>query len=132
MYDKSSKGRTEYTYQRNSTDGVQYGVFGKNKNTNTGYGRNYRQDYRCLVGRKGFFTRTVFGQKTIGDKYAIINPKAKNKATDDNVEKWIDVNKKFSASWPNIAVKKEPPADADKFREEKNKFERFFSEKPGQ
>ena len=37
--------------------------------------------------------------------------------------KWLEINKKFSKQWPNITKKKEPPKDADKYREEKNKYE---------
>ena len=46
-------------------------------------------------------------------------------------EKWLDLNKKFSGMWPNISKKKEPPADSDKFKDIKNKFDKYFSEKPG-
>ena len=51
--------------------------------------------------------------------------------TEKDSEKWLEVNKKYSALWPNITVKKTPPVDENKFRNEKNKFERFFSEKAG-
>ena len=52
--------------------------------------------------------------------------------TESNVEKWVELNKKYSLIWPNISQKKEPPSDQEKFRNEKNKFEKYFSEKPGQ
>ena len=54
--------------------------------------------------------------------------------TDENVkdmEKWLLLNKKFSALWPNISKKKEPMKDQEKFRNMKNKFKEHFSEKPG-
>ena len=54
--------------------------------------------------------------------------------TDDAVqdkEKWLLLNKKFSAIWPNITKKKDPMKDHKKFREMKNKFEEYFSEKAG-
>ena len=51
--------------------------------------------------------------------------------TEPGLEKWLEINKKYSELWPNINKKKTPPEDCDKFRDEKNKFERFFSEKPG-
>ena len=46
-------------------------------------------------------------------------------------EKWLVINKKYSKLWPNISKKKDPPEDSDKYRNVKNKFDRFFSEKPG-
>ena len=49
----------------------------------------------------------------------------------DEKEKWLLLNKKFSALWPNISKKKEPMKDHEKFRQEKNKFDKHFSEKPG-
>jgi ferredoxin len=52
----------------------------------------------------------------------------------DNVEgadKWLYINEDYSAKWPNITIKKDPLPDADNMQLEANKFERFFSEKPG-
>ena len=54
--------------------------------------------------------------------------------TDESVEdkeKWLLLNKKFSAIWPNISKKKEPMKDHEKFKNIKNKFDKHFSEKPG-
>jgi ferredoxin len=45
--------------------------------------------------------------------------------------KWLKVNTEFSKTWPNIVVKGTPPADADSFRDEKGKFEKYFSSEPG-
>ena len=45
--------------------------------------------------------------------------------TDDAVEdkeKWLLLNKKFSAIWPNISKKKEPMAEHEKFKKIKNKL----------
>ena len=44
------------------------------------------------------------------------------------LEKWIEINKKYSEIWPNINQKKNPPADADNYRNEKNKYEKYFKE----
>ena len=52
--------------------------------------------------------------------------------TEDGLEKWLEVNTKFSEEWPNITVSREPPEDADKFKGMEGKFEAFFSEKPGE
>jgi len=46
--------------------------------------------------------------------------------------KWLEINGKYSKLWPNIKKKKDPPKDADKYRNEKNKYEKYFSEKPGE
>ncbi len=43
-------------------------------------------------------------------------------------DKWLEINKKYSEIWPNISVKKEPPEDNEKFKNEKNKFEKYFKE----
>ena len=48
--------------------------------------------------------------------------------TESGLEKWLEINKKYSGIWPSINVKKEPPEDADKFRNEINKFEKYFKE----
>ncbi len=53
--------------------------------------------------------------------------------TEENIEekeKWLLLNKKFSAIWPNISKKKDPMKDHEKFKNMKDKF-KFFSEKPG-
>jgi len=41
------------------------------------------------------------------------------------------VNRKFADSWPNITAKKPAPADADSFKDEQAKFEKYFSPNPG-
>ena len=44
---------------------------------------------------------------------------------------WLGVNTKYSEIWPNITRKGISPANADEYRDEKDKFDRYFSEKPG-
>ena len=46
------------------------------------------------------------------------------------MEKWLLLNKKFSAIWPNIS-KKKTNVEHEKFRNIKNKYDKHFSEKPG-
>ena len=43
-------------------------------------------------------------------------------------EQWLELNKKYSEVWPNIVEKKDPPKDSEKFKNEKNKFEKYFEE----
>ena len=51
--------------------------------------------------------------------------------TDSDMAKWVEFNRKYSESWPNITRKGEPPADADKWADIGEKMKEF-SEKPGQ
>ena len=48
-----------------------------------------------------------------------------------DLSKWLEVNREYSAKWPNINVKKTAPADADEFKGVEGKFEKFFSPEPG-
>lgn len=52
--------------------------------------------------------------------------------TEDGLEKWLELNTKYSAIWPNITSQKSAPEDADEHKGEKDKFEKFFSESPGE
>ena len=52
--------------------------------------------------------------------------------TEDNLEKWLELNTKCSAEWPNITQSKEPPADADEHKGEEDKFDKYFSPEPGE
>ena len=51
--------------------------------------------------------------------------------TGENIEKWIELNQKYAEKWPNITRKKDAPADADDFTEEKEKLDKYFSENSG-
>jgi ferredoxin len=42
------------------------------------------------------------------------------------------LNAKYAESWPNLAVKRELPADAKEFDGISNKREKYFSPNPGQ
>ncbi len=52
--------------------------------------------------------------------------------TDPGAEAWLEQNREYSEIWPNIIRKGTPPADADDFNGVKDKFEKFFSAKPGE
>jgi len=52
--------------------------------------------------------------------------------TEGGADKWVEMNSKFAATWPNITQKLDPMPEADKFAEEKDKFDKHFSEKPGE
>ena len=51
--------------------------------------------------------------------------------TEDNMEKWVEMNRTYSVIWPVITEKKEPPTDAEEWKNVDNKFEKYFSKKPG-
>ena len=48
--------------------------------------------------------------------------------------KWLELNSKYSNTWPNIAVKDitKIPEDAEEYAGVENKFEKYFSDKPGE
>jgi len=48
--------------------------------------------------------------------------------TESGSEKWLELNNKYSEIWPNINKKKDPLKDQEKYRNEKNKFEKYFKE----
>lgn len=52
--------------------------------------------------------------------------------TEPGLEKWLEVNREYADKWPNITQKKPAPEDADNYREEPEKFEKYFSENPGE
>jgi ferredoxin len=51
--------------------------------------------------------------------------------TEDNIERWAELNRQYATSWPNITRKGEAPADADEFKGVDGKFDKFFDPKPG-
>ena len=51
--------------------------------------------------------------------------------TDKGADKWLELNRKYAESWPNITAQKAAPADADLHKDETNKFEKYFSTNPG-
>ncbi|ESQ77563.1 ferredoxin FdxA [Asticcacaulis sp. AC402] len=52
--------------------------------------------------------------------------------TEDEGTKWLEINTKYAAVWPNISKKGTPPEDGEDFERETGKFEKYFSEKPGE
>ncbi len=51
--------------------------------------------------------------------------------TENEAASWIELNRTYAATWPNIAQKAETPTDADEYKGVPNKFEAYFSPKPG-
>ncbi len=50
---------------------------------------------------------------------------------DGGLDQWLELNARYSASWPVITVKGDQPADADDHRGEEGKFDKYFSAAPG-
>ena len=46
-------------------------------------------------------------------------------------ERWLELNRKYAAAWPNITRKKAYPADADQWKDVPDKYDKFFSGNPG-
>jgi ferredoxin len=52
--------------------------------------------------------------------------------TQAGLESWLKLNADYALAWPNITIKREPPADAKEFDGVPGKFEQYFSSNPGQ
>jgi ferredoxin len=52
--------------------------------------------------------------------------------TEPSIEKWLDLDRQYSAVWPNITRKKPAPPDADAFVGVPDKFAKYFSPNPGE
>ncbi len=50
--------------------------------------------------------------------------------TDPDVEKWVEINREYAETWPNIDRKGESPADADEWANVENKFAEHFNPAP--
>ncbi len=52
--------------------------------------------------------------------------------TESGLEAWLELNAKYAEIWPNVTEKREPMPDAEKYDGMSGKFEKYFSEKPGE
>lgn len=50
------------------------------------------------------------------------------KEESDELLHWVERNHKLAKTWPRITVKKPAPEDADKYVDEKNKFEKYIGD----
>jgi len=50
--------------------------------------------------------------------------------TEGDVAKWVEINRQYAESWPNITRKGQVPADADQWKDVSGKFEQQFSPNP--
>ena len=52
--------------------------------------------------------------------------------TEPGLEKWLELNRKYSENWPNITSKKEAPAGRRRLSGmRQDKFKKYFSPEPG-
>ena len=49
--------------------------------------------------------------------------------TNSNTEEMLLINKEYSLKWPNISSKKEAMSDWEKYKDEKDKFNKYFEKK---
>lgn len=52
------------------------------------------------------------------------------KPESEDLIKMIEVNKKYASLWPKINNSKDPLPEAEQFKNEPNKFEKYFSPNP--
>ena len=52
--------------------------------------------------------------------------------TDPGADDWLEMNRQYSETWPNITRKGTAPADADDYLNVEGKFEKYFSPEPGE
>ena len=51
--------------------------------------------------------------------------------TEPGAEQWLELNREYSEKWPNITAKGEQAPDADDFKGQDGKFDKYFSPNPG-
>ena len=52
--------------------------------------------------------------------------------SEPEAEKWLALNREYAEKWPNITHNPGPLPDADQYKDEKGKLEKYFSESPGE
>ncbi|NQW08338.1 MAG: ferredoxin family protein [Alphaproteobacteria bacterium] len=52
--------------------------------------------------------------------------------TEVEAEKWLTLNRQYAEEWPNITRKTPEMPEADKYKDEAGKFEKYFSPEPGE
>jgi ferredoxin len=50
--------------------------------------------------------------------------------SEPSAEKWVQMNRQYAASWPNITRKGPAPADADSWKDVPDKFAQHFDPNP--
>ena len=84
--------------------------------------RNYLSPQILVILCLGFIS---------GVPYGVLMDPLNYWLSEEGIEKWAEINRKYSEIWPNINEKKDPPTDAEKWQNVKDKYNKYFSEKPG-
>jgi ferredoxin len=50
--------------------------------------------------------------------------------TDEEADKWLEINREYAEKWPNIVETSKPMDGADEWKDVPNKFRDHFSDKP--
>lgn len=50
--------------------------------------------------------------------------------SEENIQ-WLEVNREYSQVWPSITQNKEPMKEAEEYKGQSNKYDKYFSENPG-
>ncbi len=48
--------------------------------------------------------------------------------TESDVGFWLELNGTYAKKWPNITRKKDSPPDADKYKDETDKYKKYFQD----
>jgi ferredoxin len=51
--------------------------------------------------------------------------------TDQDALRWLELNRQYSAIWPNVRIKKPPLPAAEEYKATPDKMRQFFSPAPG-
>ena len=73
----------------------------------------------------------IWKHSSTGSWYFVSLPEHLSQEIRENL-KWQEVNREYAEKWPNITVKREPPADGEKYDGEEGKFDKCFSPEPGE
>lgn len=52
--------------------------------------------------------------------------------SDPEAEKWLELNREYSEKWPNLTSTRPAMDNAEALKDEKGKFEKYFSDAPGE
>ena len=52
--------------------------------------------------------------------------------TESGLDHWLEINTKFASAWPNLTERRDPLPEAKAKDGEAGKFEKYFSEAPGE
>jgi ferredoxin len=92
--------------------------------------------WKCARSTVSTRARTCSSFTPISALTAVCEPECLAEAifpdTQAGLESWLKLNADYALAWPNITIKREPPADAKEFDGVPGKFEQYFSSNPGQ